>query len=94
MTHYRQPASSIINGKDSDPKPNPHNPKTNEECLIGNFLLLTSKYIGMKRMKLTFSDKNKHSIVLPQHFRTSEVGATCIDDVQSYDRPREVPALV
>ena len=48
----------------------------------------------MKRMKLTFSDKNKHSIVLPQNFRTSEVGATCIDDVQSYDRPREVPALV
>ena len=45
-------------------------------------------------MKLTFSDKNKHLIVLPQRFRTSEVGAIGIDDVLSYDRPREVPALV
>ena len=40
-------------------------------------------------MKLTFSDKNKHSVVLPQHFQMSEVVVTCIDEIQSYGHPRE-----
>jgi hypothetical protein len=34
-------------GRTLTQNPNTHNPKPNEECLIGKFLVITSKYMGL-----------------------------------------------